>query len=41
MVAPNINPALLREIDERAARTVSFGTRDPDINYRQTMQMKL
>ena len=30
MVSAPINQALVREVEEKAARVVSFGTNDPD-----------
>ena len=41
MVSAPQNQALIREIEAKAAEKVSFGTTDPDQNYRFLMQMKL
>lgn len=36
-----LNQALVREIEQKAREKTSFGTNDPDLNYRFAMQMKL
>ena len=41
MVSAPVNQALVREVETKAAEKVSFGTSDPDQNYRFLMQMKL
>ena len=35
------NSAVLREIEQKAAEKDSFGTNDPDQNYKFAMTMKL
>ena len=37
---PSINQALVREIENKAAEKISFGSQDPDVNYRNVMMMK-
>jgi len=41
MVSAPLNQALIREIEAKANEKVSFGTSDPDQNYRFVMNMKL
>lgn len=41
MVSAPLNQALVREIETKAREKTSFGTSDPDQNYRFAMQMKL
>lgn len=41
MVSANVNQALVREVESKAAEKVSFGTDDVEQNYRFLMQMKL
>ena len=41
MVSAPITQALVREVEQKAAEKVSFGSDDPDQNYRYLMQMKL
>lgn len=41
MVSAPVNSALLAEIEQKAASKVSFGSSDPDYNFRQVMQMKM
>ena len=41
MVSAPMNQALLREIEEKASEKLSFGTNDPNQNYKFLMTMKL